>query len=428
MSVRGRSLSLSLTIVVALGVVVLSRAWGQALPSSAKVDTEPLDLTEPDRFAVPSVLEPVRRVTLMATADGVVRSQDARAGAAVREGQEIAQLDRGEAGARLKIAQAEVKEQQTFVDAAKEAEKAQGTGGQGAALQRAVVAAQARLDAAHARAELSQIAFDQCSLRAPFSGKVMASHVSDGQYVTKGTVIADLADVSSLRTLVPLTRAGASVGGSVTLSVEGQPVPGKIQSLLPLTEELAVLRELASPISAAWVLVPNTAGTLEPGQRVVSPALPVSPIATVPAHSFLKAEAKDKDAGSTVQVIRNEYVANVKVRVLGNLGPERVQVTGPLRATDALIVSTSVPLLPGTLIRFNSGTSGVVEPTSPNPAVSGTSANVTPPRAAAGAAPIGSPGSALPKPRPSSRPGANSADSPKTTKPSSKPGGPSVPF
>ena len=310
MRVRGRSLSL--TIVVALGVVVVSRAWGQALPSSAKVDTEPLDLTEPDRFAVPSVLEPVRRVTLVATADGVVRSQDARAGAAVREGQEIAQLDRGEAGARLKIAQAEVKEQQTFVEAAKEAEKAQGTGGQGPALKCAVVAAQARLDAAHARAELSQIAFDQCSLRAPFSGKVMASHVSDGQYVTKGTVIAELADVSSLRTLVPLTRAGASVGGSVTLSVEGQPVPGKIQSLLPLTEELAVLRELASPISAAWVVVPNTAGTLEPGQRVVSPALPVLADRDGPRAFLLEGRGEGKGQGEGCRLDRAGHPQRVR--------------------------------------------------------------------------------------------------------------------
>jgi len=394
MSVRARPLSIC--AAVSLAVVAASAAVGQAPPASAKVDTEPLELTQPGRFDVPSALEPVRRVTLVASADGVVRSQDFKAGASVREGQEVAQLDRGEAGARLKIAQAEVKEQQAQVDAAKEAEKALGGGTQGQGLARAVAAAQARLEAAQARVELAQIAFDRCSMRAPFSGKVLASPVSDGQFVVKGATIAELADVSSLRALVPVVRAGSAVGGSVTLNVEGQSVTGKVLALLPLPETLAVLRELASPITAAWAVVPNTAGAFEPGQRVRSPALPNAPIATIPAHA-LKADPKDKDAAPTVQVIRNEYVANVKVRVLGSPGPERVQVTGPLRATDALIVSSSVPLVAGTLIRFGGGRE--VEAISPNPSVAGATADLTPPAGTGRTAPIGAPGSAVPKGR-----------------------------
>ena len=42
-----------------------------------------------------------------------------------------------------------------------------------------------------------------------------------------------------------------------------------------------------------------------------------------------------------VQVIRNEYVTNVPVRVLGDIGPERVQITGlfrALRRTDRVVV------------------------------------------------------------------------------------------
>ena len=34
---------------------------------------------------------------------------------------------------------------------------------------------------------------------------------------------------------------------------QGQPVQGKIQAILPLPESLAVLRELTSPLAAAWV-------------------------------------------------------------------------------------------------------------------------------------------------------------------------------
>jgi hypothetical protein len=81
-----------------------------------------------------------------------------------------------------------------------------------------------------------------------------------------------------------------------------------------------------------------------------------------------------------VQVIRNEYVTNVPVQVLGGLGPDRVQVSGLFRNTDALIVGSSVPLIPGTLVRFSEGPAARgIEATSPNPAHGGLEAGITPP-------------------------------------------------
>ena len=59
-----------------------------------------------------------------------------------------------------------------------------------------------------------------------------------------------------------------------------------------------------------------------------------------------------------VQVIRDEYVTNIPVRVLGENGTERVQISGALRAADSLIASSSVPLLAGTLVRFGENGTG----------------------------------------------------------------------
>ena len=327
--------------------ILISATWAQAPPTSAKVETAPLELLAPDRFQIPAVLEPVRQVRIIATSDGIVRSQDAKTGAIVREGQAVAELDRVEAAARLKIAQAVVKELQAALDEVK---------AQSSATKSSKIQAEARVEAAQARAELAHLDFDRCTLRAPFAGKLLDSRVSDGQYVDKGSVIAEVADVSSLRVYIPLGRAGTSVGGTVSLNVEGQVVTGKIQALLPLSESFSVLRELSSPLVSAWVTVPNGTGELEPGQRVLSPVLPTLPITTVAAHALLKSE--EKDGPPIVQVIRNEYVTSIKVRVLGNPGPDRVQVTGAFRPTDSLIVSSSVPLLAGTLIRFSGGGGG----------------------------------------------------------------------
>ena len=81
-----------------------------------------------------------------------------------------------------------------------------------------------------------------------------------------------------------------------------------------------------------------------------------------------------------VQVIRNEYVTNVPVRVLGDTGPERMQITGLFAASDSLIVSSSVPLLPGTWSALAKGhDSRGVEGVAPNPAIGGAEAGISAP-------------------------------------------------
>jgi multidrug efflux pump subunit AcrA (membrane-fusion protein) len=353
-----------LSRVLALLVGSAGIASGQTVPTSARVESVPLELTMPERYQISEILEPIRRVTLIAPADGFIRSMESRLGASVRESQEIAQLDRNEASARLKMAAAEVKE--------KEAEL------------RATTAApdvvRSQLEAAQARAELAQLALDRCTLRAPFAGRLVNLPVCAGQYVVKGTVIAELADISALKTLVPVDRRNVASGESLPVQIEGQPVGGMVQAILPLPNQFFILRELATPFAAAWVTVSNPKGELEPGLRVRPVTIPATPVATVPKRA-VKHDGAGKTEGTMVQVIRNEYVTNVPVLVLGDTGPERTQITGLFRASDALIVSSSVPLLSGTLLRFGEGAAANrgVEGVAPNPSIGGAEAGLTPP-------------------------------------------------
>jgi hypothetical protein len=213
--------------------------------------------------------------------------------------------------------------------------------------------------------------------------------VCSGQYVIKGTTLAELADISSLKVLLPVDRRGMTASAPLTVQVEGQAVAGKVQAILPLPEPYTVLRELATPYAAAWLVIPNPKGELEPGLRVRDATIPVTPIAVVTKRA-LKQEDTGTGTGAMVQVIRNEYVTNVPVRVLGDTGPARVQITGPFRRSDALIVSSSVPLLAGTLVRFGEGAgSHGIEGVPPNPSVGGAEAGITAP--GAGSGPPGSP-------------------------------------
>lgn len=340
-------------------------AIGQSTGASARIETSPLRLIDPDPYQVSAVLEPIRRVRLVAPVDGPVRGVDARLGASVREGEVLVQFDPAEANARLRIATAGLSE--------KQAELA------GQIPMESVPLRRAQSEAAQARVELAKAGVDRCSVRAPFAGRVVEVAVHPGQFVLKGTPIVELIDTSSLRAVLPVDRRNVSVGSSITVPVEEQDVAGKVLAVLPLPDAYAVLRELATPFAAASVVLPNPRGQLDAGLRARPAGLPNTPIANI-AKRAVKPDDLRGPASSMVQVIRNEYVTNLPVQVLGTLGPERVQVSGAFRPGDALIVGSSVALVPGTLVRFHDGSAGRgIEGTSPNPAHGGQDAGITPP-------------------------------------------------
>ncbi|MDG3005708.1 efflux RND transporter periplasmic adaptor subunit [Paludisphaera mucosa] len=362
-------------------------ARAQSLPTSATIDAEPLTLTAPERFQVVSTLEPIRRISIVAPADGTVRSVDATMGSPVTANQQVAELDRGEAAARLKIAEAELREKQAQI----------------AIQQGPAAVAKAQVEAAEARVELARLELDRLTLRAPFGGRILATPVSSGQFVLKGTVIAELADVTTLKALAPVDRRAAKAGGEVAIFIEEQAQSAKIQSMgpLPTSEDYGPLRELAAPFAAAWIQVPNVKGELEPGLRVRSASLPSSPVVVVPRAAIKPPAAGSPDA--TVQVIRAEHVVDVRIKTLGAVGPERVQVSGAFRGSDALIVASSVSLLPGTFVRF--GAEGKVEGAPPDRNQPGQAASVAP---APAAEPATRPAAKATR-RPTAPPPANSA-------------------
>jgi len=337
-----------------LSWIMLGATWARAQPPalSARIETAPLALVAPERYAVSEVLEPVRKVTLIAPEDGVVRGLDAHLGMAMREGAEVAQLDRTEALTRLKIAQAILQ------------------GKKAAAARSPNDVAQAELEEAEGRAELAQFQLDRLTIRAPFAGLIVATPVAIGQYVLKGTVIAELADVTSLRSRQAVDRRQTKVGSRLSLEVEDRTVEARVQAVVALPEDYRNLLELATPLALAWVVLPNPAGELAPGMRVHSRVIPRDPVTVLPRQAIKQEEQGGK---SYVQVIRNDYVTNVPVMILGGQGSDRLQVAGAFRSVDSLVVSTSRPLLAGTLVRFGAAGAGV-EGVAPPPNASGATA------------------------------------------------------
>jgi multidrug efflux pump subunit AcrA (membrane-fusion protein) len=400
------AVGLGLPLVILTAGTAFSQQYETAPAApTARVETAPIDSSPPDRFLVPSVLEPARRVTIMAMDDGVVKSLAVPLGATVREGQEIVQLDKAEAEASRNIAEAEVQEA---------SEKVKGASPTGKGV------AEAHLKGAQARHELAKLAVERCTLKAPFSGRVIAFPISAGQYVAKGTVIAELADVSSLRMLVPVDRTAVKAGGTLDVLCEGKTLSGKIQAILPIPDRFSPLRDLALPWAAAWVTVANDDKALEPGLRVQSPYVPTSPIAVIPTRALAVGL---NGAPSVVRIVRGERVYTISVHKIGSIAADRTQVSGDFRQGDVAIVESSVTLADGAFLRFGGEGDGQ--------AIAEAGRAPTPLPSPAGVAPIGAPGSAAPNRaaaksanrKPAPRPAAVPA-----TKPAAPPRGAVVPF
>ena len=133
---------------------------------------------------------------------------------------------------------------------------------------------------------LAQAMRDRCHVRAPFTGRVVDVPVVPGQFVLKGTTIVELIDTSSLRAVVPVDRRTVAVGSPVTVPVEDQEVTGKVEAILPLPEDLAILSELAAPFAAASVVLPNPKGQLDAGFRARPSGLPMTPLANIPKRAL----------------------------------------------------------------------------------------------------------------------------------------------
>ena len=124
-----------------------------------------------------------------------------------------------------------------------------------------------------------------------------------------------------------------------------------------------------------------------------------------------------------MQVIRFNHVVDMPVKVIGDAGFERTQVSGVFLPTDAAIVESSLPMASGTVIRFNGEPAGL----GPAPGrIPGRSSNSPRPSAAPvrvggggnRVAPIGSPDAVGTT---KGRPGTGKAATKGTTRPAGHP-------
>jgi multidrug efflux system membrane fusion protein len=228
--------------------------------------------------------------------------------------------------------------------------------------QTTVEQAQAAYDQANAGIAKTQAIISQKLVRAPFDGELGVRHVEVGQFLTAGTQIVSLTDLSELYANFTVTEKDSGnlkVGQTVRVLVDAYPgrtFEGTITAIEPqISSDTRNIRVQATIANPDHILKPGMFATT----TVVLPDKP--PVVTVPETAvdytlygdsvFLITEKKEDDGKTSLTSVRT-FVrtgnrVNGRAEILSGLKPgDRVVAVGQLKLQSGAAVAISTDPAP----------------------------------------------------------------------------------
>jgi len=300
-------------------------------------------------------LAAVHQVNVTSDVSGRITDIMFTAGASVKEGSPLVQLFDGPEQGDLASFKAQATGAQLALDRAKQLAARQ------FGPQSTVDAAQATYDQAVAGISKTEALISQKLVRAPFDGELGVRRIEVGQFLSAGTQIVTLTDLSMLYanfTVPEKASAALKVGQTVRVSVDAYPgrtFDGKITTIEPQilsdTRNIRVQATIANPDK---ILKPGMFTTT----TVVLPDKP--PVITVPETAvdytlygdsvFLITEKKGDDGKTSLTAVRTFVRTGDRVdgraEILEGLKPgDRVVAVGQLKLQSgaAVAISTDPP-------------------------------------------------------------------------------------
>jgi multidrug efflux system membrane fusion protein len=223
--------------------------------------------------------------------------------------------------------------------------------------------AQATFDQANAGIAKTQAIISQKLVRAPFDGELGVRHVEVGQFLTAGTQIVTLTDLSQLYANFTVTEKGSAalkVGQTVRILVDAYPgrtFEGKITTIEPqIAADTRNIRVQATLENPDHILKPGMFATT----TVVLPDKP--PVVTVPETAvdytlygdsvFVITEKKGDDGKTSLTAVRSFVRTgnriNGRAEILSGVKPgDRVVAVGQLKLqSGAAVVISADPSPP----------------------------------------------------------------------------------
>ena len=178
---------------------------------------------------------PARRVSIAAETEGRVETINALRGKPLRAGEPILTLDLRDRQARVRQAEASVREHQTAYEAQSSLQA------DGYVSETQIAETLARLENARAELLRAQIDLENRVIRAPFDGVIEERDVENGDFVRSGDQVATFVDNLTLivtGTLAEQEVANVSAGDIATATlVTGQEVRGTVRFVSPVADE-----------------------------------------------------------------------------------------------------------------------------------------------------------------------------------------------
>lgn len=235
---------------LALGLVLwMASGYLMRLGNSTVPDSPPSPATAPPMAVEVALLEsrpvtrrvvsqgqtlPERTVTLRAETTGQVAEVLARRGALVAAGEPVVRLAMDDRAARLREAEALVRQRETDYEAARR------LGDRGFQSAAALRQAEAALEQARAALQAIQLDIRRTRPQAPFDGVMRDRMVEVGDYLAPGDPIAEIVDNDPLRVRAAVDQqdvARLRVGGPARVElITGAVLEGEIRYIAPTAE------------------------------------------------------------------------------------------------------------------------------------------------------------------------------------------------
>jgi membrane fusion protein, multidrug efflux system len=301
-------------------------------------------------------LAAVHQVNVVPDVPGRVTEIKFTAGASVKAGSPLVQLFDGPEQGDLANYKAQATGASLALDRAKQLAARQ------FGPQSTVDAAQATYDQANAGIAKTEAIISQKLVRAPFDGELGVRHVEVGQYLTAGTQIVTLTDLSVLYANFTVPEKGSAalqVGQTVRVAVDayaGRTFEGKITAIEPqIAADTRNIRVQATLDNPDKILKPGMFATI----TVVLPDKP--PVVTVPETAvdytlygdsvFLITEKKEDNGKTSLTAVRTFVRTGNRVQgraeILSGLKDgDRVVAVGQLKLQSGAAVAISTDAAP----------------------------------------------------------------------------------
>jgi len=328
-------------------------------PSNVSIATAKSE-TIPNLLTAVGDLAAVHQVNVTSDVNGRITDIHFTAGASVKQGTPLVQLFDAPEQGDLANFKAQQRVAQISLDRAKQlAERQFGP-------QATVDNAQAAFDQASAGIAKTEAIISQKLVRAPFDGELGVRKVEVGQYLTAGTQIVSLTDLSALYANFTVTEkdsAQLKVGQIVRIAVDAYPgraFEGKITTIEPqIATETRNIRVQATIQNPDKILKPGMFTTT----TIVLPDKP--PVVTVPETAvdytlygdsvYLLSEKKGEDGKTSLMVTRT-FVQT------GNRVEGRAEILKGLKDGDRVVAVGQLKLQSGSAVTISN------EPVPPIPA------------------------------------------------------------